>query len=39
MARGKIDTVGLLYIVGGIPLMGLTFILIFMAVRYLGLPA
>jgi hypothetical protein len=39
MARGKIDTVGLIYIVGGVPLMALTFVLIFTAVKYLGLPA
>ncbi len=39
MARGKIDSVGVAYIVGGIPLMALTFILIFVAVKYCGLPA
>jgi hypothetical protein len=39
MARGKIDPVGLAYIAGGIPLMALTFILIFLAVKYCGLPA
>ncbi len=39
MARGKIDAAGVAYIVAGVPLMALTFVLIFMAVKYLGLPA
>jgi len=38
MARGKIDSAGLAYILGGVPLMALTFVLIFVLVKYCGLP-
>jgi hypothetical protein len=37
--RGKLDTVSLLYIAGGIPAMVLFFIVLFTITRHCGTPA